>query len=648
MKTLQRMTTTSAILALIVSFVGAVVFSPATSAAPVTGFNAGRIIDDSVFTDKNSMTPASIQNFLNSKVPNCDTNGVQQSEFGGGTRAQYGASKNNPAPFTCLKDYSENGKSAAQIIYDVGQEFSINPQVIIVLLQKEQALVTDTWPFQVQYRTATGYGCPDTAACDSQYFGLTNQIRWSARMFRAILNNSPTWYTPYVLGNNFIQWSPTASCGGSTVNIQNRSTQALYNYTPYQPNQAALNTEYGTGDGCSAYGNRNFYQYFKDWFGSTNGPEYSAMFTSQALYSDAARTTPLPKANDQYIVPPSATVYATVTALNNGRKNWDSSTSLGTASPIDRRSALQDNSWLTPQRVTKATAGTVAPANSGIFNFTLKTPSTGGTYSESFGVVQDGVMWTNDTTTFNIRSSTSVTAPVGYTGHILGTTKTTIKPGETLLSPDTYTTLTLTNDGILELRRDFALVWATPKAGQGALVVMQADGNLVLYSKDMVAIWNSGTAGKGASTLNVQADGNLVLYGPQGYTWASGTAYATSHLNFANGTLPAEGLLRSGQTLQSADRKYTVYLQGDGNLVLYSNSSAGMKAVWASWTVGTGASQLIMQADGNLVLYTDSFKPVWSTGTGNKGSSYFKMQEDGNLVLYGPSGYSWASWTVGK
>src|SRR5699024_261440 len=40
---------------------------------------------------------------------------------------------------------------------------------------------------------------------------------------------------------------------------------------PYQPNRAALNAGYGTGDGCSAYGNRNFYNYFTDWFGSTQG-----------------------------------------------------------------------------------------------------------------------------------------------------------------------------------------------------------------------------------------------------------------------------------------------------------------------------------------------------------------------------------------
>jgi len=254
------------------------------SAAPVTDFKAGRIIEDNVFTNSISMSPTQIQSFLNGKVPSCDTWGAQTSEFGGGTRRQWAEARGYSAPFTCLKDYVEGGNSAAQIIYNIAQQYQINPQVLIVLLQKEQGLVTDTWPTSTQYKTATGYGCPDTAACDSQYFGLTNQLSWSAKMFRAILNNSPTWYTPYNLGNNFIRWSPTSSCGGSTVNIENRSTQALYNYTPYQPNASALAAGYGTGDGCGAYGNRNFYLYFRDWFGYNSGPAAFKSVNSPTVY----------------------------------------------------------------------------------------------------------------------------------------------------------------------------------------------------------------------------------------------------------------------------------------------------------------------------------------------------------------------------
>ena len=255
-------------------FLGVILMVPSViastaKASPVVGFNAGRIIDDGVFTNSSSMNTSQIQAFLNSKVPTCDT--WHASGYG-----------QNP-PFTCLKDFSENGRSAAQIIYDVAQQYQINPQVFIVLLQKEQGLITDTWPLASQYRSATGYGCPDTAACDAAYYGLTNQLTWSAKMFRAILNASPTWYTPYIMGNNYIKWqsdswnSTTKAwvnvCGGTTVNIQNRATQALYNYTPYQPNQASLDAGYGQGDSCSSHGNRNFYLYFTDWFGSTQFPQ---------------------------------------------------------------------------------------------------------------------------------------------------------------------------------------------------------------------------------------------------------------------------------------------------------------------------------------------------------------------------------------
>lgn len=252
-------------LILTISILGQIAIAQPTSAS---SWNAGNIISDNVFANSDSMTVSQIQTFLNSKVPTCDTWGARVSEFGGGTRRQWAEARGHSAPFICLRDYTEGGKSSAQIIYDISKEYTINPQTLLVLIQKEQSLVTDTWPINTQYRSATGYGCPDTAPCDSQYFGLTNQLRWAAKMFRAILNASPTWYTPYVLGSNFIQYSPIASCGGSSVTIQNRATQALYNYTPYQPNQAALNAGWGEVN-CGAYGNRNFFLYFTSWFGST-------------------------------------------------------------------------------------------------------------------------------------------------------------------------------------------------------------------------------------------------------------------------------------------------------------------------------------------------------------------------------------------
>jgi len=259
----------------------------ALSTQPVsaaTGWDATSIIDDVVFTNKDTMSAADIQNFLVSKVPTCDTYGTQTSEYGGGTRAQWGQANYGQSTFTCLKDYVEGGKKASQIIYDTAQNFSINPQVLLVLLQKEQGLVTDTWPLNIQYRSATGYGCPDSTpgVCASDYYGFTNQVNWAARMFRAIMNDSPTWYKKYypywvndpstgTTGPRYVQYNPDAGCGGSWLNIANRSTQALYNYTPYQPNAAALNASMGTTVYCGAYGNINFYRYFVQWFGTVRG-----------------------------------------------------------------------------------------------------------------------------------------------------------------------------------------------------------------------------------------------------------------------------------------------------------------------------------------------------------------------------------------
>lgn len=285
------------------SFSGALFGSEQIHALSISDWNAGRIIDDAVFTDNTTMSVDQIQQFLNSKVTNCDTNGTQPAaDFGRPdiTHAQYAASRGWSAPpYICLKDYTENGISSAQIIYNISQKYQINPQVFIVLLQKEQGLVTDTWPLPIQYKTATGYGCPDTAACAEKYYGLTAQLTWSATLFHTIITNSQiwsndyasgtSWYSPYILGNNKIYYNPgpcsatdgngncTArtpdTCGSSIVNIQNRATQALYSYTPYQPNDAVLNWRLGNGPSvssaypdCGAFGNINFFTYFNNWF----------------------------------------------------------------------------------------------------------------------------------------------------------------------------------------------------------------------------------------------------------------------------------------------------------------------------------------------------------------------------------------------
>lgn len=257
------------------------------SALSGSDFNPGRIIDDVVFYNDGSMSPSQIQTFLNSKVPACDTQGTGPSGYGN-TRAEYAASKGwHGPPYTCLKDYKQNtpqveavsslcaalsaksNSSSAQIIYDVAVACGINPQVLVVLLEKEQSLVTDVWPLDIQFKNATGFACPDTAPCDPNYAGFFYQVYYAARQFKVYKAN-PNSYNYRAGRTNTIYWHPDLSrCGSSQVYIENQATAALYIYTPYRPNQAALNNLRGTGDNCSSYGNRNFWRLFADWFGNT-------------------------------------------------------------------------------------------------------------------------------------------------------------------------------------------------------------------------------------------------------------------------------------------------------------------------------------------------------------------------------------------
>lgn len=290
-------------IALLFAFSGIILFQNLkASALNGNDFNPGRIIDDSVFYNNGSMSASQVQNFLNSKVPTCDTNGTMAASDWGrpdithaklaeyirnGTNGYKRDTGFHAPPYTCLKDYRQNtpqmesasglcgqlsakqGQSAAQIIVDISNACSINPQVLLVLLEKEQSLITDAWPLQRALTSATGFDCPDTSPCDPAYAGPFYQLYYAARQFK-VYQKYPNSYN-YIAGRtNRIYWHPDLSrCGSSQVYIENQATAGLYNYTPYRPNQAALNNLYGTGDSCSSYGNRNFWVLFSNWFGST-------------------------------------------------------------------------------------------------------------------------------------------------------------------------------------------------------------------------------------------------------------------------------------------------------------------------------------------------------------------------------------------
>ncbi|WP_144877216.1 hypothetical protein [Microbacterium sp. 1.5R] len=241
-------------------------------AADMSQFRPGNIISDAVFFDRSTMNSGQIQAFLDSKVSVC--------------RSSY----------ACLKTYSQhtpnkaadaycNGYSAGRselaslIIAKVAQSCGINPQVLLTMLEKEQSLVTYAYPAPGRFTAAMGQGCPDTAGCDPAYAGFFYQVYGAARQMKIYAEGK--WFTYYAPGKTWnIRYNPSVSCGSAPVFVENTATAALYYYTPYQPNRAALNDQYGLGDSCSAHGNRNFFRIFSDWFGSTQGPSSNLIRSS--------------------------------------------------------------------------------------------------------------------------------------------------------------------------------------------------------------------------------------------------------------------------------------------------------------------------------------------------------------------------------
>ncbi|MFB7893123.1 hypothetical protein ACFC1I_13050 [Microbacterium sp. NPDC056044] len=235
--------------------------------ADLSQFQPGLIISDAKFFDRSTMSEAQIQQFLQSKVRTCQSGYVCLKDW-------YDTSRATSADAMCGAYAGGTRERASTIIYKVAQACGINPQVILVMLEKEQGLVTHTWPSDWRYTIAMGQGCPDTAACDTRYYGFFNQVYGAAWQLKRYANPPGTsqyftWYAPGKTWN--VRWHPNAACGSAPVRIQNQATANLYYYTPYQPNPAAIRAGYGEGDACSSYGNRNFFQFFTDWFGSTTG-----------------------------------------------------------------------------------------------------------------------------------------------------------------------------------------------------------------------------------------------------------------------------------------------------------------------------------------------------------------------------------------
>jgi hypothetical protein len=228
-------------------------------AAILDNFDPGNIITDKNFTDADSMSADDIQAFFVKMNSTCLVN----------FRSQSLVDANNDGlgdePYGKGRD---ERVLASTLIAQAAKLYGINPKVILVTLQKEQGLITRSDCPSWRYNTALGYGCPDSAPCDTAAYGFTRQIDYGTWHFKGFFTDTYPVPTKTV-GPQTILYNPSTSCGSSVVTVKNRATAALYSYTPYQPNQAALNAGYGEAP-CGAYGNRNFFLYYSSWFGIPN------------------------------------------------------------------------------------------------------------------------------------------------------------------------------------------------------------------------------------------------------------------------------------------------------------------------------------------------------------------------------------------
>ncbi|OGG13484.1 hypothetical protein A2773_03350 [Candidatus Gottesmanbacteria bacterium RIFCSPHIGHO2_01_FULL_39_10] len=160
-----------------------------------------------------------------------------------------------------LKDYTENGKSAARIIYEASHGLydaaigpykginitsetgTVSPKVILIFLQKEQSLLTTTTRNDYGLTYAMGYDCPDATGCSgSRHPGFAEQVGWGAWQLRGNFEGAKLgldwWNQKYGAGSDTIFYvGQTKSIhswnGDRDVTFQNAATASIYRYTPH-------------------------------------------------------------------------------------------------------------------------------------------------------------------------------------------------------------------------------------------------------------------------------------------------------------------------------------------------------------------------------------------------------------------------------
>lgn len=115
----------------------------------------------------------------------------------------------------------------------------------------------------------------------------------------------------------------------------------------------------------------------------------------QTAYTDATKATP----QDLTDVTRGRSYYLSLKVKNVGSQTWyKDQVRLGTSQPGDRNSIFHDNRWLSNTRPATLQEDSVAPGQTGTFEFWVTVPNTtlGSSYKEYFNFLREGVTWMED------------------------------------------------------------------------------------------------------------------------------------------------------------------------------------------------------------------------------------------------------------
>lgn len=250
---------------------------PTAFAQPVDPlFNPSKLVEDKVFSDVQTFGgPEGIQKFLerkNSVLANTSPGFIARLK-----------EPDSPKYKQDLEDPQPNLgrlRTAAELIWDASRQSGLNPQVILVTLNKEQGLITaktdaNETGLQRALDFSMGFGCPDSTGCsNSQFVGFYAQLfgtfdssgnrylgaaKSLMRSFTTEGGRGPQVNGKVAKVGDVITLDNTM--GGyegimpqQTFSLENKATAALYRYTPHVFN-----------------GNYNFWKFFQAWFKYPSG-----------------------------------------------------------------------------------------------------------------------------------------------------------------------------------------------------------------------------------------------------------------------------------------------------------------------------------------------------------------------------------------